>query len=87
MIHSYQITGMSCNGCRTTVENALNTIDGIMATVSLNPPVATITMENHIPIELLQEALTKAGNYSISAASPSDAKPQTQEKSTKKSCC
>ena len=87
MIHSYQITGMSCNGCRTTVEKALNTIDGIVASVSLSPPVATITMEKHFPIELLQEALTKAGSYTISAGTTSDAMLLNQEQSTKKSCC
>jgi Cu2+-exporting ATPase len=87
MTHSYNITGMSCNGCRTTVENALNTINGVEAKVSLDPPVATITMENHVSTELLQEALTKAGNYTIMVVSPSHAKPQTEEKSTKKSCC
>lgn len=66
MTHTYTITGMSCNGCRTKVEKALNTIDGVEATVSLNPTVATITTEKHIPIFKLQKALYAAGNYIIS---------------------
>lgn len=87
MIHSYQITGMSCNGCRLSVEKALNTIDGIEATVSLNPPIATVTMQDHIRTERLQEALTEAGNYTLSIAGSSDTKPATQEKPGKNSCC
>ena len=77
---------MSCNGCRTTVENALNSIDGITAAVSLNPPVATLTMEKHIPIEKLQQALTTAGNYMITMANPTD-NPQSEGKPAKNSCC
>lgn len=65
MTHTYKITGMSCDGCRTKVEKTLNTIDGISAVVTLNPPLATITMQNHIPTEQLQAALSTAGNYSI----------------------
>ena len=65
MIHTYNITGMTCDGCRSKVEKTLNTIEGIEAKVSLNPPVATITMEKHIPTEKLQEALIAVGKYTI----------------------
>ena len=34
--------------------------------VSLDPPVAEITMDRHIPTEKLQEALSTAGDYRIS---------------------
>ena len=44
MIHTYNISGMTCDGCRTKVEKTLNAIDGVAAEVSLNPPIATITM-------------------------------------------
>lgn len=65
MIHQYHISGMSCDGCRTKVEQALNKINGINATVTLDPPVASITMDKHIPTEVLQKALSDAGNYTI----------------------
>jgi P-type Cu+ transporter len=65
MTHTYQIKGMTCNGCRTTVEKTLNQIEGLSAEVTLNPPVATITMQHHIATDKLQEALSKAGNYVI----------------------
>lgn len=65
MIHTYNITGMTCDGCRSKVEKALNTIAGVEAKVSLTPPIATITMEKHISTEQLQEALTAVGKYTI----------------------
>jgi Cu2+-exporting ATPase len=66
MKHTYNITGMSCDGCRSTVENALNKIDGVHAHVELHPPVATITMHTHVPTEKLQQALREVGDYTIS---------------------
>ena len=57
---------MSCNSCSTKVEKALNEMDGVEATVSLDPPIATITTEKNIPIFKLQKALYAAGNYIIS---------------------
>jgi Cu+-exporting ATPase len=65
MTHTYNITGMTCDGCRTKVEKTLNAIDGVEAKVSLNPPIATITMEKHIPTAQFQEALTAVGKYTI----------------------
>jgi copper chaperone CopZ len=65
MEHTYKITGMSCQGCRSKVENALNTIDGISAKVSLEPAEAIITMEKHVPTEKLKEALSTIGHYGI----------------------
>jgi Cu+-exporting ATPase len=65
MKHTYKITGMTCQGCRSKVENALNGIDGISAKVTLEPAEAIIMMDKHIPTEKLQEALSAVGNYSI----------------------
>lgn len=87
MTHTYTITGMSCNGCRTKVEKALNTIDGVEASVSLDPPVATITMEKHIPIFKLQKALYEAGKYVITESNVVAPMPKTEEVTTAKSCC
>ena len=65
MIHTYSVNGMTCNGCRSTVEKTLNQMEGLSAEVVLNPPVATITMQQHISTDKLQMALSKAGNYVI----------------------
>ena len=72
---------MSCNGCRTKVEKTLNEVEGVQAEVTLNPPTATITMENHVPTEKFQEALAAAGNYTIEMDSPKN------HGEAVKSCC
>ncbi|MCP9755939.1 heavy metal translocating P-type ATPase [Lacihabitans sp. CCS-44] len=68
MTHNYQITGMSCNGCRTKVENTLNAIEGVSAVVILSPPTAVITMQKHISTKLFQTSLSAVGNYIIEDA-------------------
>jgi heavy metal translocating P-type ATPase len=67
MKHTYTVTGMTCNGCRTSVEKKLNAIDGVLgAIVSLEKAEAIIEMNNHIPIEKFQDALQEmGGHYSI----------------------
>jgi Cu2+-exporting ATPase len=79
MKNTFTITGMSCNGCRTKVETTLNNIDGIEAEVTLNPPIATLNSDVEISLEKIQEALSKAGNYSI--------QPTNSETDIKKACC
>ncbi|MES2240420.1 MAG: heavy metal translocating P-type ATPase [Bacteroidota bacterium] len=74
MKHTYTISGMHCNSCRTKVESALNAIEGIEAEVSLNPPTATISMQKHIPTSQFQEVLSAVGNYSIKVFNPNDLK-------------
>ncbi len=65
MTHTYSITGMTCDGCRSKVEKALNSIEGVTASVSLDPPRATLEMHHHIATEKLQHALSAAGPYRI----------------------
>ena len=67
MKHTYHIHGMTCNGCRSHVEETLSKVEGVLkATVNLEKAEATIEMESHIPIEKFQEALKKDGDrYSI----------------------
>ncbi|MBU7571377.1 MAG: heavy metal translocating P-type ATPase, partial [Flavobacterium sp.] len=83
MTHTYTISGMTCDGCRTKVEKTLNAVQGVKANVTLDPPMATITMEKHIATEHLQEALTVVGKYTIEMAHTT----HSQEKTAEKSCC
>ena len=58
MQHVYKISGMSCTGCKTNVEEALGSLDEInQITVNLKKSEATIAMSSHIPIEKLQRTL------------------------------
>ncbi len=87
MIHTYNITGMTCDGCRAKVEKTLNAIDGVEAKVSLKPPIATITMEKHIPTTQLQEALTAVGKYTIEMSSAKTKEHTLTKDVAEKSCC
>ena len=87
MKHAYTITGMTCNGCRSSVEKALNSIKGIQAVVALDPPIATILMKDHIPLVQLQETLSKAGKYTISMESAADTISEASNEPSVKSCC
>jgi len=67
MKHTYSVSGMSCTGCQTSVEGALNNLEEITkATVDLKKSEVEIEMTTHIPLEKLQETLLKAGlHYTI----------------------
>ncbi|HZJ35850.1 MAG TPA: heavy metal translocating P-type ATPase [Gillisia sp.] len=67
MKHTYKITGMTCNGCRSHVEKTLNEVEGVSkASVNLEKAEAVIEMDHHIEIEKFQKALKDAGgNYQI----------------------
>ena len=69
MTHTYNISGLTCNGCVAKAKSALLKLGDISeAEVQLNKPQATITMLKHIPTEVLQNTLSKAGNYAITEA-------------------
>ncbi len=67
MTHTYKITGMTCNGCRSHVEKTLNGVEGVIeASVDLEKAEAKISMKDHIKVEKFEEALQKdGGNYHI----------------------
>lgn len=63
MKHTYTILGMTCNRCKATVEERLNELDGVKATVDLQKQEAIVEMEQYIPLEELQKQI--APKYSI----------------------
>ncbi|MBS1538365.1 MAG: copper-translocating P-type ATPase [Bacteroidetes bacterium] len=67
MKHTYQVNGMSCMGCKASVEEALRRLSEVQnVTVDLQKSEAVIEMNSHIPIAKLQETLLKAGlHYTI----------------------
>ena len=69
MKHTYAISGMTCNGCRTFVENTLRNVEGVKeVSVDLQKAEAEIEMEGHIPLENFRHALQeKGGHYDIHA--------------------
>jgi Cu2+-exporting ATPase len=67
MKHTYKITGMTCTGCKTNVESALNNLKEITkVTADLKKEEVVLEMTSHVSIEKLQETLLKAGlHYTI----------------------
>nr|WP_245545652.1 heavy metal translocating P-type ATPase [Gillisia limnaea] len=67
IIQEYEISGMTCNGCRTHVEETLNSVEGVKnVSVDLEKAIATVEMDSQIRIEKFREALKEAGgNYQI----------------------
>lgn len=55
------VTGMSCGACSRRVENALNTIDGVHASVAIATKIATIDAGSDITVAELCEAVEQAG--------------------------
>ncbi|WP_281323252.1 heavy metal translocating P-type ATPase [Flavobacterium aestivum] len=87
MKHTYTITGMSCDGCRSKVEKTLNAIEGVKASVTLDPPLATISMEKHIPTFQFQKVLYSVGKYTIKDNNSAVSTHESEDKPTTKSCC
>lgn len=79
MKYTYTINGMHCNSCRTKAENALNSIEGVEAEVTLNPPTAVISMQKPIQTTQFQEIIAVAGNYTIKVFNPNDLKLKVTE--------
>jgi copper chaperone CopZ len=66
MTHVYEIKGMTCGNCLSKVKSELLKIGEVVeADLQLNYPQATITMQKHVPVQKLQQALSKAGAYTI----------------------
>ena len=58
MNHTYQITGMTCEGCKNSVEENLSSIEGIKSvSVNLEKGTADVEMEHHVSTATLKKAL------------------------------
>ena len=55
------IDGMSCGNCVRNVENALNSLEGTWASVSLEDNQATVLLKSPPDIEKLSKAVSDAG--------------------------
>ncbi len=78
---TYRIHGMSCQGCKATVEERLLNVEGVnTVAVDLAKETAVITSPMQIPLKRLQQALSAQGaSYSITtmdASSPVRKRPK-----------
>ena len=66
MKKNYELQGMSCGGCVSSVKNALLKLSDVEdAEVYLHPQTAVLTMSRPIDVDELQTQLRKAGHYTI----------------------
>ncbi|WP_138433253.1 heavy metal translocating P-type ATPase [Winogradskyella algicola] len=83
MTHTYKVTGMTCNGCKASVEKALSELSDVdKVEVNLNDSTATITMQKHIEVDTLQNALSD--KYTISEQNTKNVFSSTQPNDEKK---
>jgi copper chaperone CopZ len=76
MVHTYQVTGMTCSSCEAKVKSSLLMVENVVSVeVSKDENSATITMEKHIPLDKLQKALPE--KYQISALHHNELAEQT----------
>lgn len=62
----YDVSGMHCSSCVGKVESALTTIPGVSsASVSLDPPRATVESDEAPDLSSLNDALSNAGDYRV----------------------
>lgn len=65
MTHTYNIKGMTCGGCKASVEKYLSNLDNVTnVTVNLEKAEAEVTMSSHIATEVLKKALPE--KYTLS---------------------
>ena len=68
MEKKYRVEGMMCDHCRAHVEKALNSLPGVEARVTLDPPIAVVSgPEELLHLETLQRVVSEqAGDYRLS---------------------
>jgi len=65
MKHTYKISGMTCNGCKSFVQNTFESVKEIESvTINVEEALAEIEMTNHIPLDKLKQ-LFKGSNYMV----------------------
>lgn len=70
MKKTFHVEGMMCKHCCAHVEKALNSIPGVQATVSLEPPLAIVEFtDGEKTLDELQNIVTEnAGEYILTEA-------------------
>ena len=60
MKHVYRVSGMTCNGCKNSVEKSLSEIENIKhVSVDLEKETAAIEMKQHLEVAVLQNVLSE----------------------------
>ncbi len=66
MKHVYRVEGMHCESCVAKIADAIDQIEDVSSvSITLDPPRADVAMKQHVPLERLNEAVGKHGNYKL----------------------
>ncbi len=77
MTHTYNLKGMSCGGCKSSVEKYLNQVENVTNVVAdVQKAEVEVTMNIHIDTETLQKSLPQ--KYVLTAKIASQNNPSTQ---------
>ena len=80
MTHTYAISGMTCGNCVIKVKSELLKLGDVTdAEIQLQSPQATVTMQKHIPTQVLQNSISRAGPYKISDSDTSMDKSENDQ--------
>lgn len=86
MTHTYVVKGVTCEGCVAKVKSKLLIHPDVMAAdVKLQNQKSTITMQRHLTVEELQEAIGNDSKYRISADAQAHSHHAHEEKTGEKS--
>ncbi|MEO5777543.1 MAG: heavy metal translocating P-type ATPase [Flavobacterium sp.] len=79
MVHTYQVTGMTCSGCEAKVNADLSKVENItQVEVSKEDKQVKITMSKHVELNILQAALGgKESKYQISLPNNKHSEPNS----------
>lgn len=67
MLHTYQVSGMTCTGCQKKVEHLLSEVAGVkQVSIDLEKGEATLTLDHPIPTATLQTAFQQYPKYKLS---------------------
>ena len=80
MTHTYQLTGMTCSGCEAKVKSNLLSLSDVTAVeVSKDNSTAIVSMDKHISLHTMQQALGgDKSKYQIAATNHNETAEQTK---------
>ena len=77
MTHTYNLKGMSCGGCKSSVEKYLSQVENVTNVFAdVQKAEVEITMNSHVDTEILQKSLPE--KYVLSSKIVSQNNPSTQ---------
>ncbi|MDQ3108471.1 MAG: heavy-metal-associated domain-containing protein [Bacteroidota bacterium] len=78
MTHEYKLSGLTCSGCVAKVKSELLKLTDVLS-AEVTQDKATISMDKHIPLSMLQQTISTNGKYTISESETSHHAMAVQE--------